>query len=125
MAGSYGIELRDDFKKKMEKLAEPPPSKSIKALPIPDDGPKKRRGGKRAAKAKEAYAQTELMKLRNRTKFGEAEEEAGEGEGDETMGMGMIGGSSGRLRANLGDSRTKGEPGPSKFLIHAPSFWDR
>lgn len=45
--GSYGEELRGKVEKHLERLAEPPPSKVVKALPIPDDGPKKRRGGKR------------------------------------------------------------------------------
>lgn len=61
----------------------------------------------RARKAKEAYATTELRKLQNRMKFGEAEEEVGAY--DETMGMGMIGTSSGSVRAGAGESRSKGE----------------
>lgn len=44
---SYGKTLRDKIDKYIEKLAEPPPAKVIKALPVPNDGPKKRRGGKR------------------------------------------------------------------------------
>jgi hypothetical protein len=52
------------------------------------------------------YATTELRKLQNRMKFGEAEEETGAY--DETMGMGMIGTSSGSVRANAGEARTKG-----------------
>jgi len=47
--GMYGRKLRDQIDKHLEKLAEPPPAKVVKALPIPDDGPKKRRGGKRYA----------------------------------------------------------------------------
>jgi U4/U6 small nuclear ribonucleoprotein PRP31 len=39
--------LREAIDQKLEKLQEPPPSKNIKALPIPDEGPKKKRGGKR------------------------------------------------------------------------------
>jgi hypothetical protein len=46
--GSYGEELRGKIEKHLERLAEPPPIKVVKALPIPDDGPKKRRGGKRS-----------------------------------------------------------------------------
>lgn len=44
---SYGQQLREKIEKYIEKLAEPPPAKVTKALPIPNDGPKKRRGGKR------------------------------------------------------------------------------
>jgi U4/U6 small nuclear ribonucleoprotein PRP31 len=39
--------MRDDIMKKLEKVQEPPPGKSVKALPVPMDGQKKRRGGKR------------------------------------------------------------------------------
>jgi hypothetical protein len=47
--GSYGDSLRDKVEKHIDRLAAPPPSKITKALPIPGDGPKKRRGGKRFA----------------------------------------------------------------------------
>lgn len=47
MPGSYGENLRDKIEKHIDRLAAPPPSKVVKALPIPNDGPKKRRGGKR------------------------------------------------------------------------------
>ncbi|KAJ6516062.1 hypothetical protein C8R45DRAFT_889381 [Mycena sanguinolenta] len=103
--GSYGESLRDKMEKHIDRLAAPPPSKVTKALPIPGDGPKKRRGGKRARKAKEAYAQTELRKLQNRMVFGEAEEEVGAF--DETKGMGMIGATSGSVRAGLGESKSR------------------
>lgn len=45
--GTYGDGLRDKIEKHIDRLAAPPPSKVVKALPIPGDGPKKRRGGKR------------------------------------------------------------------------------
>jgi len=45
--GTYGDGLRDKIEKHIDRLAAPPPSKVIKALPVPGDGPKKRRGGKR------------------------------------------------------------------------------
>lgn len=66
----------------------------------------------RARKAKEAYAQTELRKLQNRMAFGEAEEEVGAF--DETKGLGMLGSSSGKVRANAIDSKSRGE---SMFLV--------
>ncbi|KAG0146864.1 hypothetical protein CROQUDRAFT_656855 [Cronartium quercuum f. sp. fusiforme G11] len=103
--GSYGLKLKEEIKLKLEKLAEPPPQKLTKALPVPSEGQKKRRGGKRARKAKEAHAQTELKKLTNRLRFGEIEEEVGSF--DETKGLGMLGSSSGRVRVNQGESRTK------------------
>ncbi|KZT12895.1 Nop domain-containing protein [Laetiporus sulphureus 93-53] len=101
--GAYGEELRDKIEKHIDRLAAPPPGKIVKALPIPNDGPKKRRGGKRARKAKEAYAQTELRKLQNRMAFGEPEEEIGAF--DQSKGLGMIG--SGKVRAGVGEAKSR------------------
>ncbi|KAF9072715.1 hypothetical protein BDP27DRAFT_1217163 [Rhodocollybia butyracea] len=115
--GSYGDQLREKILKHVDRLAAPPPAKVVKALPIPNDGPKKRRGGKRARKAKEAYAQTELGKLQNRMAFGEAEEEVGAF--DQTKGLGMIG--SGKVRAGAGDSRNKGTS-PLLFFVYFSHF---
>lgn len=61
----------------------------------------------RARKAKEAYAQTELRKLQNRMAFGEAEEEVGAF--DETKGLGMLGSATGKVRANVVDSKSRGQ----------------
>ncbi|THH33635.1 hypothetical protein EUX98_g494 [Antrodiella citrinella] len=101
--GGYGEELREKLEKHVDRLAAPPPGKIVKALPIPNDGPKKRRGGKRARKAKEAYAQTELRKMQNRMAFGDAEEEVGAF--DQTRGLGMIG--SGKVRAGMGEAKSR------------------
>ncbi|KAJ8495901.1 hypothetical protein ONZ45_g12669 [Pleurotus djamor] len=103
--GSYGETLREKIEKHIDRLAAPPPAKVVKALPVPNDGPKKRRGGKRARKAKEAYAQTELRKLQNRMAFGEAEAEVGAF--DQTKGLGMIGVGTGKVRANLGEAKSR------------------
>jgi len=62
----------------------------------------------RARKAKEAYAQTELRKLQNRMAFGEAEAEVGAF--DQTKGMGMIGAGTGKVRAGLGEAKSRGTP---------------
>ncbi|KIM68695.1 hypothetical protein SCLCIDRAFT_13475 [Scleroderma citrinum Foug A] len=103
--GLYGQELREKIEKHVDRLAAPPPAKITKALPIPNDGPKKRRGGRRARKAKEAYAQTELRKLQNRMAFGQAEEEVGAF--DQTKGLGMIGVGTGKVRAGLGEAKSR------------------
>jgi RNA processing factor Prp31 len=47
VVGAYGEELREKIEKHLDRLTAPPPSKVIKALAIPNDGPKKRRGGRR------------------------------------------------------------------------------
>lgn len=132
--GSYGEELHEKIEKHIDRLAAPPPSKIIKALPIPNDGPKKRRGGKRyvppfqasgswklktqspprsARKAKEAYAQTELRKLQNRMTFGEAEEEIGAF--DQTKGLGMLG--SGKIRAGMGEAKSRGTSSANLVVV--------
>ncbi|KAI9614449.1 hypothetical protein H4Q26_009605 [Puccinia striiformis f. sp. tritici PST-130] len=76
--GSYGLKLKEEIKTKLEKLAEPPPQKLTKALPVPSEGPKKRRG----------------------------EEEIGSF--DETKGLGMLGGNAtGKVRLNGAESRSR------------------
>lgn len=103
--GIYGAKLLQELTKKLEKLQEPPPSKMIKALPVPKEGSnKKRRGGRKARKLKEMNGMTELRKMQNRVKFGQEEEEVGAF--DETVGMGMISskGESGRLGSQAGQA---------------------
>lgn len=45
--GTLGQRFRDEITRKIDLMLQPPPGKSSKALPIPDEGPKKRRGGKK------------------------------------------------------------------------------
>ena len=103
--GSQGRKMHAELQKRIEKMAEPAPNKLVKALPIPQETARKKRGGKRARKQKEAYAQTEIRKLQNRMEFGKAEEETGVD--DETVGLGMIGSASGRVRGETVDARSK------------------
>ncbi|KAL7628263.1 U4/U6-U5 snRNP complex subunit prp31 [Parahypoxylon ruwenzoriense] len=106
--GSYGEELRGQCLERLDKLTEPPPNKGQRALPAPDDKPSRKRGGRRARKAKEATAMTELRKAQNRMAFGKEEKEAGYGTGDSTAGMGMIGQTNdGRIRGMQIDNRTR------------------
>ncbi|KAI7867486.1 uncharacterized protein EV154DRAFT_607950 [Mucor mucedo] len=103
--GQEGQKMREEIDAKIDKLQENPSLKVVKALPIPDEGPKKRRGGKRARRQKEAYAMTELRAARNRMAFGDAEEEIGYG--DETEGLGMAAKQIGKIRASVADQRNK------------------
>ncbi|KAI8928045.1 hypothetical protein BC831DRAFT_450198 [Entophlyctis helioformis] len=103
--GSAGRKYRQEIEKKIEVLVQPPPGKRTKALPVPDEGRRQRRGGKRVRKAKERVAHTELSKAQNRMAFGEAEEEIGFGE--DTVGLGMIGKTPGRVRGIQADTRVK------------------
>ena len=106
--GSDGEQLKAACLQRLEKLTEPPPNKGPRALPAPDDKPARKRGGRRARKAKEATAMTDLRKAQNRMAFGKEEKEVGYGTGESTKGMGMIGqANEGRIRALQVDSRTR------------------
>jgi len=106
--GTVGDDLLEQTQKRLDKLTEPPPNRGQKALPAPDDKPSKKRGGRRARKAKEATAMTEIRKAQNRMAFGKEEQEVGYGTGEGTVGMGMIGQSNeGRIRALQIDNRTR------------------
>jgi U4/U6 small nuclear ribonucleoprotein PRP31 len=69
-----------------------------------------------ARKAKEAYAQTELRKLQNRMVFGEAEEEVGAF--DQTKGLGMVGAGTGKVRAGMGEAKSRGSSSFSTLFLH-------
>jgi U4/U6 small nuclear ribonucleoprotein PRP31 len=106
--GSLGEELKQQCYTRLEKLTEPPPNSGTKALPAPDDKPSRKRGGRRARKAKEAVAMTELRKAQNRLAFGKEEAEVGYGAGEGTVGLGMMGQQNdGRIRATQIDQRTR------------------
>ncbi|KAF7556607.1 hypothetical protein G7046_g6263 [Stylonectria norvegica] len=106
--GSTGEDLKSACLERLEKLTEPPPNKGGRALPVPDDKPARKRGGRRARKAKEALAMTDLRKAQNRMVFGKEEKEVGYGTGESTVGMGMIGASNdGRIRGIQVDQRTR------------------
>ena len=104
--GSNGEQLRSDCLDRLEKLTEPPPNKGQRALPAPDDKPARKRGGRRARKAKEANAMTDLRKEQNRMAFGKEEREVGYA--DSSKGLGMIGQQNdGRIRSTQTDQRTR------------------
>jgi U4/U6 small nuclear ribonucleoprotein PRP31 len=79
---------------------------------VPDDKPARKRGGRRARKAKEAVAMTDLRMAQNRMAFGKEEKEVGFGTGSGTVGLGMIGqGNDGRIRGMQVDQRTRAKLG--------------
>lgn len=89
-SGEIGKGLREKIVQSLIKAQERPPAPMKKALPVPDDGSKRRRGGKRHRRAKEKYGLSEFRKQANRLAFGtEAEEEVGQEM--EGAGFGMIG----------------------------------
>jgi U4/U6 small nuclear ribonucleoprotein PRP31 len=104
--GALGMGLLQEISKKIGIMLAPPPGQANKALAVPIEGPKKRRGGKRARKAKEKYGLTELQKAQNKIVFGAPEEEIGYSTGS-AVGLGLLGQSnSGKLRIKA-DSRHK------------------
>lgn len=106
--GATGLHLRSQCLDRLDKLTEAAPNKGVRALPAPDDKPARKRGGRRARKAKEATAMTDLRKAQNRMAFGKEEAEVGYGAGDGTKGLGMIGVQEpGRVRALQVDNRTR------------------
>ena len=102
--GSIGQKFRLEILKRIDDMLSPHAAQNVKALPAPLESAPKRRGGKRARKAKERYQSTELQKQQNKMAFGIAEEEVGFG--DETIGLGMVGKESGKIRIQQ-DNRHK------------------
>ncbi|KAG5518462.1 hypothetical protein PMAC_002857 [Pneumocystis sp. 'macacae'] len=117
--GSIGLSLKEQIEKRLDKLSQPNPSKTVKALPAPNDTIKKRRGGRRMRAMKERYQMTELRKQQNRVAFGKQELEVGVN--DEMEGLGMIGQEGQyRIRAPVVDSRSKAKVG--KAIKHLMPF---
>lgn len=105
--GSKGESLRADVEKKLEKLQEPPPVKTVKPLPAPIDIARKKRGGRRVRRMKERYAVTELRKQQNRMTFGEIEEDAYQDDLGFTTGQAGKRGAAGKIRTAQVDEKTK------------------
>ncbi|RLN71159.1 hypothetical protein BBJ28_00000212 [Nothophytophthora sp. Chile5] len=86
--GVVGARFRSELVGKMDKWQEPQKAKTKKALPIPDEKPRRKRGGKRYRKMKERLQMTDVRREINRQSFATADEEYG----DNAMGI-----TSGRL----------------------------
>lgn len=104
--GKVGDTIRGEIEAKLEKWQEPPPVKAIKALPIPLDAARKKRGGRRYRKMKERLGMTDMRRAANRMNFGEIEEDAYQD--DLGVHLGTAGKSrSGHVRGPPVDSKTK------------------
>jgi U4/U6 small nuclear ribonucleoprotein PRP31 len=95
-----GQKLRQFVEGKLEKLQEPDKARTKKALPIPEEKKKARRGGKRIRKMKEKLGMTDLRRQQNQLRMTVTEGEYGES----AMGLdqGNVGSNesgSGRIRA--------------------------
>ncbi|OMJ10535.1 U4/U6 small nuclear ribonucleoprotein Prp31 [Smittium culicis] len=95
--GSVGRQIRKDLEQRVEKLLEPSLIRATKPLPVPFEGTKTRRAGKRVRREKMSTAATELAKSANRLMFGVHSEEVVVN--DEMINLGQLGQNSGRIRA--------------------------
>lgn len=120
---SVGASLKRALEDKLEKMQEPLKAKTKKALPIPEEKKRSKRGGRRVRRLKERYAVSELQAQHNKISFS-----LNEGEyGDSAMGVdkGMIGSKdTGRIRA---PSKKENKVGLSKkqkvSMVRSPVFW--
>ncbi len=64
-----GLKMRREIESKVDKLLEPQKARTKKALPVPEEKKKSRRGGKRIRKMKERFMATELQKQQNKIQF--------------------------------------------------------
>jgi len=93
-----GERLRTEIEAKIDKLMEPDKARTKKALPIPEEKKRSKRGGRRVRKLKERYAMTEMRAQQNKISFDPSSGEYG----DSAMGLdtGMLGRrESGKVRA--------------------------
>ncbi|CEP61589.1 U4/U6-U5 snRNP complex subunit PRP31 LALA0_S03e06260g [Lachancea lanzarotensis] len=89
---NLGLEFRKDILHKLQNIQEPPNISNVKALPIPEDKPKKKRAGRRFRKYKEQFQLSHARQLQNRMEFGKQESTVVDVYGEE-IGMGMAGSS--------------------------------
>lgn len=85
--GSDGVKFRESIENRLEKLQDIPKARTHRALPVPEEKKKARRGGKRVRKMKERLAMTDIRKQQNKM---DMSLEGGE-YGDSAMGMDNIG----------------------------------
>jgi len=96
--GEEGIKLRQEIEAKYENFLAPAQAKTKKALPIPEEKKRSKRGGKRVRRWKDRFAVTELRKRQNQMGFSSTHDEYG----DSAMGLdtGLMGAKDlGKIRA--------------------------
>ena len=87
--GEEGRKLRREIEEKYENFLAPAKAKTKKALPIPEEKKRSKRGGKRVRRWKERFALTDIRKRQNQLGFSSTNNEYG----DSAMGvdMGLVG----------------------------------
>ena len=97
--GEEGRRFRKEIEEKFEKLQAPNKAKTKKALPIPEEKKKSKRGGKRVRRFKERFAMTEMRAQQNKMNFKIDEGEYGDSAMGVDLGMLSSSASTGKLRA--------------------------
>lgn len=85
--GAIGKEMLKDLMLKFDKYQLPKTGEMRKPLPMPDDTPKKRRGGRKFRHSKDKLAMTEARFMKNNVKFGT---DFGDDVGNEINDLGML-----------------------------------
>jgi len=104
-AGSRGAAFREEVAGKVAKWQEPPPGKTKKPLPAPDDKPSKHRGGRRQRAYKARMGLTDVRKEANRMTFVTTAAEYGDGAMGLDAGMLTSASGSGKLRLERKEQR--------------------
>jgi len=99
--GTHGKKLLEEIQTKFDKWFEPAQVKQTKALPVPLEAPRKKRGGRRARKMKERLGMTDMRKFANRMNFGEIGDDVDQSD----------------LGADLGQLTAKGASGSGKVRV--------
>lgn len=86
-SGEKGAEFLKKVEQDLVKFLEPKKKEDAPPLPVPNDGPKIRRGGRRFRKLKEKIGLTQMGKLRNTVAFGT---DFSEEVINQTEGLGML-----------------------------------
>ncbi|SMN17983.1 similar to Saccharomyces cerevisiae YGR091W PRP31 Splicing factor, component of the U4/U6-U5 snRNP complex [Maudiozyma saulgeensis] len=86
---TMGLKWKEEIENKIKKLHESPNVTDDKALPIPEDKPKKKRAGRKFRKYKEQFKLSRARQLQNRMEFGKQETTVMDSFGEE-VGLGMM-----------------------------------
>ena len=98
VSSTAGSHFLNQIESALQRASDPRPLREVKALPVPEARPSKKRGGRRARAMKLKFGLSEFGKALSRTKFGTDAEEDINLE-DMGEGMGMVGvETGGRLR---------------------------
>lgn len=121
-SSNLGQDLRHELEIKFLKWQEPDRAKTKRALPRPDEKPKRKRGGRRYRKMKEKLEMTQVRKEMNRESFASTDAEYGESAMGQSFGrLGQAGSGSLRVRTKRGMGQNKKHPHQPVLASHHQS----